>query len=237
MSLVCGQYEPSSALHRSHLSCEWNGDLLIYRLLLSVSMSSITPPDSHAHLRQVQALARAQKHAYKWLRTSHQYIVIRQRSIWYAIIDGKLLGWQTESNTRLVDWCRKGGRGASHWDGCSKTPRVGARIVEPLFRDWTCQGTGSDKVDFFVMMTYCYTNHLAWYTPPDEHLQAIAKCGLWFWKVWDTAHLKSICDGRFNVTSKLEQLIQSHPLFETFCLLGSLEPWLHCSWYQLSFGD
>lgn len=66
MSLVCGQYEPFFAHHRSRLCCEWrDGDLLIYGLLLSISMSSITRPDSHAHLRQVQAPARAQKHTHK----------------------------------------------------------------------------------------------------------------------------------------------------------------------------
>ena len=155
-----------------------NAALLIYGLLFSISMSSITRPDSHAHFQQVQAPARAQKHVHKWLRTTHQHITTRQRSICHAIIDRKELGWQTESNNRLVFRCRKGGRGASQWDGCSNTLRVGARIVELLFWDWTRQATSSDKVEFFVMMIYCFTKHLTWCTPPDGHLQAIAKCRL-----------------------------------------------------------
>ena len=82
-----------------------------------------------------------------------------------------------------------------------------ARIVESLFRDWTCQGTSSDRVEFFVMVTYCHTRkHLAWYIPPDEHLQAITRCRFWFQKVRDTAHSRRTCDEGLNVTSKLEQL-------------------------------
>ena len=60
MSLVCGQYKHSAGLHRSLLSCQWRiAHLLMYGFVFSISMSSITRPDSHTHLRQVQAPARA----------------------------------------------------------------------------------------------------------------------------------------------------------------------------------